>query len=190
MKGNLFDAERYAEVTYSNLRDHKNGMDQESEDVAMGAYNLADVILRQNGELIKAEKLARESIRIRAQLFGSDYCTVGMCCGLLANILLSQGKLGDETRILFERSLAISFQTQGPNAQDTAVCNIHLGQYHQNLVREQLTLESKREQLLISKGYLEEGVRIDIMIFGATHPDTLSDASELNIVLYMLSNCF
>jgi hypothetical protein len=190
MKGNLVDAERYAEVTYANLRDHKNGMDQESEDVAMGAYNLANVIFRQNGDLVKAERLARESIRIRAQLFGSNHSTVGLCCDLLANILQSQGKLGDETRILFERSLAISFQTQGPNAQDTAAGNIHLGQYHHNIVGEQSTVESKREQLLIAKGYLEEGLRIDIMIHGATHPDTVSDASVLSIVLYLLSNCF
>jgi hypothetical protein len=47
-KGDLFDAERYAQVTYSNLRDKKNGMDQESE-----AYNLANVILQQKGDMIK-----------------------------------------------------------------------------------------------------------------------------------------
>jgi hypothetical protein len=46
-QGDLFNAERYAEQTYQNLRDIKNGMDQESEEVAEGAYNLADVILRQ-----------------------------------------------------------------------------------------------------------------------------------------------
>jgi hypothetical protein len=40
----LYDAQRFAEITYSNLRDKKNGMDQESEVVANGAYNLAHVI--------------------------------------------------------------------------------------------------------------------------------------------------
>jgi flagellar hook assembly protein FlgD len=48
-KGDLFDAECYAQVTYGNLRDKKNGIDQESEAVAEGAYNLADVIYRQKG---------------------------------------------------------------------------------------------------------------------------------------------
>ena len=43
-KGDLFDAERYAQVTYGNLRDKKNGIDQESELVAEGAFNLANVI--------------------------------------------------------------------------------------------------------------------------------------------------
>lgn len=37
-KGDLFDAERNAQVTYSTLRDKKSGMDQESALVAMGAY--------------------------------------------------------------------------------------------------------------------------------------------------------
>jgi tetratricopeptide (TPR) repeat protein len=63
-KGDLFDAERYAQVTYGNLRDKKNGMDPESEEIAKGAYNLAHVIYEQKGDLIKAEKLARESLRI------------------------------------------------------------------------------------------------------------------------------
>jgi hypothetical protein len=43
-KGNLFDAERYAQVTYGNLRDKKNGIDQESKVLVEGAFNLANVI--------------------------------------------------------------------------------------------------------------------------------------------------
>jgi hypothetical protein len=46
-KGDLHDAERYAQTTYSNLRDKKNGMDQESEAVAKGTYNLAHAIYLQ-----------------------------------------------------------------------------------------------------------------------------------------------
>jgi hypothetical protein len=38
--GDLSNAERFAEQTYANLRDIKNGMDQESEQVARGANNL------------------------------------------------------------------------------------------------------------------------------------------------------
>jgi hypothetical protein len=58
-KGDLFDAERYAQVAYGNLQDKKNGIEQESEAVATGAYNLADVIYRQGEDLMKAEELAR-----------------------------------------------------------------------------------------------------------------------------------
>jgi flagellar hook assembly protein FlgD len=61
-KGDLFETERYDQVTYGNLRDKKNGIDQESEVVAEGAYNLVSVIYQQKGDLIKAEELARESL--------------------------------------------------------------------------------------------------------------------------------
>jgi hypothetical protein len=48
---NLFDAERYAEVTYMNLKDRNNGSELEGKEVAEGAYNLADVIYKQKGDL-------------------------------------------------------------------------------------------------------------------------------------------
>jgi hypothetical protein len=76
-KGDLYDAERYAQVTYGNLRDKKNGIDQESGVVADGASNLADVILQQNGDLIKAEELAREALRIRSLINDSNHQSVG-----------------------------------------------------------------------------------------------------------------
>jgi hypothetical protein len=81
-KGDLFDAERYAQVTYGNLRDIKNEINQESDEVAVGAYNLADVIFKQNGDSIKAEELARESLRIRTLKYGSDHLSVGRSCSL------------------------------------------------------------------------------------------------------------
>jgi hypothetical protein len=51
LKGDIVTAERFAEQTYQNLRDKKNGIDQESEMVAKGAFNLANVIHRQEGDL-------------------------------------------------------------------------------------------------------------------------------------------
>eukprot|EP00596_Hydrurales_sp_CCMP1899_P008774 CAMPEP_0119037738 /NCGR_PEP_ID=MMETSP1177-20130426/6223_1 /TAXON_ID=2985 /ORGANISM="Ochromonas sp, Strain CCMP1899" /LENGTH=347 /DNA_ID=CAMNT_0006999371 /DNA_START=296 /DNA_END=1340 /DNA_ORIENTATION=- len=56
--GDLINAGRFAQQTYENLKDRKNGMDQEGEEVANGSYNLADVIYRQEGDLLKAEELA------------------------------------------------------------------------------------------------------------------------------------
>jgi hypothetical protein len=53
-KGDSFDSERYAQVTYGNIRDKKNGIDQGSESVAIGAYKLADVIYQQDVDFIKA----------------------------------------------------------------------------------------------------------------------------------------
>jgi hypothetical protein len=103
-KGEIFDAKRYAQVTYGNLRDKKNGTDQESEQIAKGAYNLADAFYQQKGDsstLLQAEELARESFRIRTLIFCSDHHFTGCCCDLLARILQVQKKLGDETRSLY-----------------------------------------------------------------------------------------
>jgi hypothetical protein len=94
-------------VTYGNLRDKKNGIDQESEAVAMGALNLPNVIRVQKGDLLKAEELGRKSLRIRTLIFGDNDHTVGMCCNLIACILQARNKLGDDTRAFYERSLAI-----------------------------------------------------------------------------------
>lgn len=66
-KGDCYDAECYALVAYDNLRDEKNGIDQGSEAVAMGAHNLAVTFFRQNRDLIKA---ARESLHIRSLVYG------------------------------------------------------------------------------------------------------------------------
>jgi tetratricopeptide (TPR) repeat protein len=107
-KGNLFDAKRYAQVTYSNLRDKKNGIDQESEAVAEGAYNLANVIFQQKGDLRKAEELARESLRIRSLINDTNKQIVGNSCNFLRHILRTDGKFVEETRRMYERSLAIS----------------------------------------------------------------------------------
>jgi hypothetical protein len=82
--------------------------------VAQGANNLADVISRQDdGDLIKAEGLA--SIRIRDKLYGAYNSRVSVSCLLLSRILQKQGKLGDETKESFERSLAIFIRNEGPD---------------------------------------------------------------------------
>jgi tetratricopeptide (TPR) repeat protein len=58
-KGDLYDAERFAQVTLDNLRDPANDVDQESEEVARGYYNLGCVIDIQNENFMRAEMLSR-----------------------------------------------------------------------------------------------------------------------------------
>jgi hypothetical protein len=159
-KGDLYDAERYAQVTYGNLRDKKNGIDQEGEEMATGAFNLADILFKQNGDLIKAEMLARESLRIRNLIYGSDHSIVQMSCYFLANILSAQGNLGDETRGLYERSLALSIRNDGPDGLNTAIVNNKFGQFYIQLAEKEPTVDAERTQLLLSKSYHEEALRI------------------------------
>jgi tetratricopeptide (TPR) repeat protein len=187
-QGDLFNAERFAEQTYQNLRDVKNGMDQKGEDVAMGAFNLADVIYRQDdGDLIKAEKLARESLRIRTRLYSSNYYLIGMSCMLLAKILLNQDKYGDETKELLERSLAICVENEGLNGTNTAAGNTDIGRFHYKLAMIQSIISIKRTQLLLAKSYAEEAIRIVRKIHNPTHPNYISAAFLLSDILRELS---
>jgi tetratricopeptide (TPR) repeat protein len=186
-KGDLFDAERYAQVTYSNLRDKKNGMDQEGDEVAVGAYNLARVICRQEGDLVKSEELAREALRLRILIFGHQHSDVGASCLLLAEILQSQGILGDETSGLYKRALAIAIRNEGPDGFNDAIGNGNLAGFYHRLARIQPTYKSKRTHLLTSKSYYEESQRIWSKIDGPTHPRTVEATSGLNTVLRELS---
>jgi hypothetical protein len=177
-KSDLFDAERYAQVTYGNLRDKKNGTDQESEAVAEGAYDLADVIYWRKGDWKKAEELARKSIRSVSLIDDSNHHRVGSTCGLLADILRGQGQLGDETRGLFERCLAVSNRCGG---------YYNLGSFYRQLAGVQTIVDLKQKQLLLAKAYYKESHRIRLKILGPTHTETVDAASKLATVVSELS---
>jgi hypothetical protein len=177
--GDLSNAGRFAEQTYANLRDIKNGIDQEGEIVANGAYNFVDVILRQiDGDLIKAEGLARKDIRIRDKLYSVDHTNRCGNCLLLARILQEEGK-GDETKELFERSLAMTVRNQGPDGANTAIGNSETVQFHYKIAMTSSTGHKKRTQLLLAKYYLEEAIRIETKIHNPTHPNRFSSATLL-----------
>jgi tetratricopeptide (TPR) repeat protein len=186
-KGDLFNAERFSQQTYENLRDRKNGIDQEGEEVAMGSYNLADVILRQEGDLLKAEKLAREALRIRSLIYYSDDHKIGGSCDLLARILQSEGKFEDETKRLFERSLAICIRREGPDGGNTAMVSVNIGLYYYQLGERQPTVDAKRKYFLVSKSHIQEGFRIQTKLLGPTHPITVHAASFLSSLINELS---
>jgi tetratricopeptide (TPR) repeat protein len=173
LNGDLYDAERYAQLTLDSSKDPANKLDQEIEEVAVGYYNLGHVIFEQKGDLIKAEKLVRESLRIRVLIHGKDHFHTGHSTGLLANLLQCQDKLGDETKELHERSLAIDIRNGGPESYNTAVRNGKLGDFHQLLGNKQLGYESKNEHLRLSKAYFSEAVRIFEILFGLDHPYTI-----------------
>jgi hypothetical protein len=185
-KDDLYNAFRFAEQTYSNLKDHNNKIDQESEDVAFGAYNLADVILQQKGDLIKCEKLAREALRIRDQLHDHNDRNIARSCDLLARILQSQSNYGDETKELLERCLSIFIRVEGDRG-NTAAGNNHIGTFYYALAGTQSTVETKRKQLLLAKSYFEEAYRIQSKINSPNHPNSVVGTSRLSDVLSELS---
>jgi tetratricopeptide (TPR) repeat protein len=103
-KGDFYDAERFAQTTLDSLKDSANGLDQQSEAVARGYYDLGNVINKQKRDFLKAGMLVRESLRIRTSLYGAHHIQVSISASLLATLLQSQGKLGSETKELHERS--------------------------------------------------------------------------------------
>jgi hypothetical protein len=152
--------------------------------LAMGADNFANVIFKQNGDLMKAEELARESYRIRTLIHDQN---LGLSCNLLAGILKAQGKFGDETRGLYEHYLAISIRKVGPDGYNTAVGYFNIGSFYHQVASIQLTDDSKRMQLLLAKSYYDEAHRICSKIHGHTHPSTVDAACRLTTVSRELS---
>jgi tetratricopeptide (TPR) repeat protein len=186
--GDLSNAERFSEQTYANLRDIKNGMNQEGNAVAQGAYTFADVISRQeDGDLIKAEGLAREGIRISDKLHNVHISRVSGNYLLLARILQKQGKLGDETKELFERSLAIIIRKEGPDGANTAVVNVDIGQFHYKIAMTSSIVYTRRTQLLLAKSYSDEAIRIESKVHNPTHPNRVMAANLSSRILPELS---
>jgi tetratricopeptide (TPR) repeat protein len=162
-------------------------MDQQSEDVALGYYNLASVISMQEGDLVKAETLVREALRIRTRLYGNDHRHVGLSCNLLASILSFQGNTGNETMELFERSLANDTKNYGPNGSNTAISNHNLGTFYNRLAGQHKNTPRFIEFLRLSKSKYMESVRIYTKIFGPAHPETRQASSILSKVSLTLS---
>jgi tetratricopeptide (TPR) repeat protein len=187
-KGDFYDAERFAQATQDSLKDLGNKVDQQSEEVATGYYNLADVISRQEqGDLVKAEMLVRESLRIRARIFHNDDPHVGASSGLLAKILHFQGNLCNETKELFERSLAIDIKNEGPEGINTAAANGRLGMFYHQLAQSLQNAETRIDHLRQSRSKYKEAVRIYTKIFGPDDPRTINASSNLSMISSELS---
>jgi tetratricopeptide (TPR) repeat protein len=148
------------------------------------------VIHQQEGDLVKAEMLARESLRIRTRIYGNDHFRGGFSCSLLAQILMSQGNMGDETIELFERSLANHTKNEGPDGANTAIINLNLGNFYSQLAERQQNDERFVVYLHLSKSKFEEAARIYTKFFGPNNPQTIKALSQyLRLEQCILSLC-
>jgi hypothetical protein len=183
--GDLYMAELFAQMTLDSLKDPQNGLDQQSEAVARGCYDLANVIFMQKGDMMTAEKLVRESLRIRV-LVNSNNGFDGNSMCLLASILRFQGKLGSETKELLEQSLAINIRNDGPDGTNTAVNHYNCGFFYRKLAEKQQTIVTIKEHLILSESKFKEALRIFTKIFGPDHPRTLKYSTELSTTRRLL----
>lgn len=165
-------------------------MDQQSEEVAKGYHILAQVISLQKKDFEKAETLARESLRIRSKIYDDSHENIGyhenlgQSSDLLACILLKQDNLGDETKELMERSLAVDIQTYGPgpNGINTAVGYARLGEYYHLLAEAQQTAEKSVEYLRLSHSKIEKALRINTNLLGPNNERTMKFSCDLSVI--------
>jgi tetratricopeptide (TPR) repeat protein len=169
--GNYFDAERFASLTLESLKDPRNKINQVSDKVAEGCFNLGNVLMELK-DLDKAEQLVRESLRIRVLLHGNNHSSTGHVCGLLASILQLQGNLSDETEKLYERALAICVVNEGSMGLNTSLRNADLGRFYSELLDTDLTPEKEKECVRLSTFYYKEYLRTSACKLGTStaHP--------------------
>lgn len=104
--------------------------------------------------------LIRESLRIFTLLHGSDHAYVGHSLGLLANILIEQGNLGDDVKELLERSLAIHIKNDGREGMNTAIRYVSLSSFHDRLADSEVSANKRKEHLILSLSFTKEALRI------------------------------
>jgi hypothetical protein len=115
-------------------------------------------------------------------LYGAHGSRVSVNYLLLARILKKQGKYGDETKELFERSLANVTRNEGPDGANIAVVNHEIGQFHYKIALTSSIVHIKRTQLLLAKSYSDEAVRIEIKIHSPTHPNRVATTLLSNLL--------
>jgi tetratricopeptide (TPR) repeat protein len=145
-------------------------------------HNLAFLILSRKWDLIRAEKLERESIRIRILLFGNDNAKLGETYDILGQILQAQGNFGEETLTSFKYALAIPLRNEGPYGLNTAMGNSNLAGFYYEFAGMQLTIDSKRAQLLLAKSHYEVSLRFYLERLGPTHDETIFATSSVEDV--------
>jgi tetratricopeptide (TPR) repeat protein len=187
LKGDFYDAERFAQATLDSLKDSANGLDQQSEAVAIGYYDLGNVIKEQKGDFVKAEMLVKESLRIRTSLYGADHKQVVISAGLLATILQSQGNLGSETKELHELSLVSYIKNFGPEGIYAAATTSNLGIFYYLRAEGSQTAALRKKNLLLSKSKYKEALRIYTKVHGPDNPRTIKDSSAFFLISRKLS---
>jgi hypothetical protein len=174
-------------MTLDSLKDPMNGLDQQSEAVAQGYNDYATVMNRLNGDLVKAEKLAREALRIRSLIYQKNHYYIASSAQILSDILLSQDNVTQEAKDLQMRSLEIysRIENGGPDGLNAATASGNLGRYYYLLSLKQPG--SIREHLRKSKALYERAVQVNTKLLGANHSVTKDNSDTLSRINDILS---
>jgi tetratricopeptide (TPR) repeat protein len=187
-KGDFSKAELFSKVTLDSLKDPANKVNQESEAVAKGYYNLALAICKQNGDPVRAEMLTRQSLRIRAGLNQKNHLYIAESADLLAKILFSQGDMGDEVKELYERCVNLYVKHLGPNEKNNSIAHTLLGEFYHKLAKTDLASNRRKEYLRLSESCHKESFRICQKRYGSVHQATINAAERLLTILELLES--
>lgn len=181
-KGDLQQAEIFAQLILESLKDPGHGLDQNSDAVAIGYFDLAHAICKQEVDLVKAKALARGSLRIRTLLYNNDVpqLYVAYSADLLAGIIKAKGKLGLETRELLEHSLVINIIEFGPDGANNAVCTFNLGYLYYELASKERNTEKRKTLFRSAESNFQQAVRIN-----SKTPGAIYDSRNLQVKSYL-----
>lgn len=76
--------------------------------------------------------------------------------------MLSSGKLGEETKKLYESSLSCDSINEGPDGANAANSNANLGFYYAQVAEKELNNVMKKKHLLKAEKYYHEAMRITV----------------------------
>jgi hypothetical protein len=106
----------------------------------------------------------------------------------VAKILLFQENFGIETKELYERSLAIFTENEGPYGANTTMAMKNMASFYLQFADEQTTIGGKRKQLLLARSFLEKLIRNRLRYCGPIHEKSVSTDKVMAIVVNRLSD--
>ena len=186
-------AEGYARINYESLIDPSSGISPDSFEVARGAQQLAQICYSTPSNLgivtVGYEEgvlLARKALLIIERVFPPDHINVGSSINDLARVLLKSGCLGDETRDLFRRALAVYIVCDGADGLLVMEACENLGSLHFQRGSICVCTDQMKIEFRFSDRYFNEALRISLIVFGQGHEATSQLRESLSSVKCVL----
>ena len=174
-------AEAYARINYESLIDPHSGISPESFEVARGAQQLAQICYMTpqnlgiaNVSFEEGEYLARKALRVFEAVFDPFHINIGSSLNDLAKVLHESGNIGDETKCLYRRALAVYLICDGPDGHLVMEANANLGLLHYQRGKADVEDTLRRIEYTFSSRYYREALRISCL----TEDDSMRIVTE------------
>ena len=181
LTGEYSQAEAYSRITYETLIDPCNGIDLKSEEVARGMQQLAHLCINmaRGGHvaaldlIIEAEWLIRRACNIMENLHGPASPNLAICLETFGQVLVCRDIFTEETRLIFERVLAIYSECEGGNGHGTLQALGSLGGFYYELGNTMHPGDGRNAEYEKSIGVFEEAACMGAAIYGSDEKRTL-----------------